>query len=230
MPRQPLSLVLPESKWTNLEMGQSSHGKRPKLEALISKCIMSWPYIEAEMTLTLGALLGVNNDVAFALFNSLRRSRGQRDAIVEAARASSLEPEELELITALLNVHRSIEAERTALAHGHFGIVAELTDGVIWMAANDYIHFQASMMLGPTAAIYNEEKHRRLVKTLFVYRDSDLNQMLADFSWLGQYWSDFIAYHSTKNDSEKRAALYRRLCGQSHIARELDKLRQKKPT
>jgi hypothetical protein len=167
------------------------------------------------MTLTLGALLEVNNDVAFALFNSLRRSSGQRDAIAEAARASSLEPEELELITALLNVHKSIEAERTALAHGHFGIVDELSDGVIWEAANDYIHFQASMTLGPTAANYNEEKHRRLVQTLFVYRDSDLNQMIADFAWLGQYWSDFIAYHGTKNDSEKRAVLYRRLCGLS---------------
>ncbi len=227
MARQPLSRVIPDLKWTNLEMGQSSHGKRPKLEALISKCIMSWPYIEAEMTLTLGALLGVNNDVAFALFNSLRRSSGQRDAIAEAARASSLETEELELIDALLNVHKSIEAERTALAHGHFGIIEELPDSVIWQGANDYIHFQASMVLGPSAAVYNEEKHQRLIKTLFVYRDIDLGQIVSDFAWLGQYWRDFVVYYGERTKPEKRAELYRLLCGRSHISQELEKLRQK---
>jgi hypothetical protein len=83
------------------------------------------------------------------------------------------------------------------------------------------------MTIGPEPT-YDEAKHRRLVKSLYVYKERDLTQIIEDMAWLGQYWRDFIAYHGTKSGSEERAELYRRLCGQSHVARELEKLRKKR--
>jgi hypothetical protein len=47
---------------------------------------MSWAPVEAEMALLLGHLLKADNAAALAVFQSLRRSSAQREAISEAAR------------------------------------------------------------------------------------------------------------------------------------------------
>jgi hypothetical protein len=41
---------------------------------------MAWLYVEGEMALTLGAILGADNAPALALFQVLRRSSAQREA------------------------------------------------------------------------------------------------------------------------------------------------------
>jgi hypothetical protein len=90
---------------------------------------MIWPPAEAEMALVLGLLLGAENAAAMAVFQSLRRSSSQREAIAEAGKIR-LPPSDQDLLNAVLNVHKSIEAERNALAYGHFGMYSELKDSL----------------------------------------------------------------------------------------------------
>jgi uncharacterized membrane protein len=118
MPRQPFKPFADQNRGGMIDIGTRATEKRPELFALVGKCLTSWPHIEGEMALVLGQLLGANNAAALAVFQTLRRSSAQRDAISEAAKATLSETDQ-ELLTAILNVHKSVETERNALAHGH---------------------------------------------------------------------------------------------------------------
>jgi hypothetical protein len=131
MPRQPLLPIIQQNPGGRFEIGTHSLGQRPELEELIAKCLMAWPPTEAEMALLLAHLLGAGqSEAVLAVFHSLRRSSAQREAISEAARVSIGETER-ELLSAIMNVHKSIEGERNALTHGHFGIYTNLADGIV---------------------------------------------------------------------------------------------------
>src|ERR1700724_3338471 len=140
MSRQPYLNLIPRPSGAKYDIGTRSIGTRPDLEKIIGHCLMAWPHIEAEMALVLGQLLGAQRDAALAVFQSLRRSSAQRDAISEASKASLSEADQ-ELLSAVLSVHKSIEAERNALAHGHFGTSTALPDALIWMNTNDFVSF-----------------------------------------------------------------------------------------
>ena len=128
MPRQPFKPYVTRKPGGNIEIGTQAVQQRPDLFALVGKCLISWPHIEAEMALLLGQLLGAENRATLAVFQTLRRSIAQRDAISEAARVALNETDQ-ELIFAVLNVHKSIESERNALAHGHLGVYSLMEDG-----------------------------------------------------------------------------------------------------
>jgi hypothetical protein len=102
---------------------------------------MAWPHVEAEMAVLFAQLLGADNAAALAVFQALRRSSAQRDAISEAAKVS-LNDTDQELLSAVLNAHASVETERNALCHGHFGTSTKMPDGLIWMTTNDYPQFE----------------------------------------------------------------------------------------
>lgn len=133
MPRQPFSPIRKRQPGGKVSVGNDIPGRMPELDALIGRCLMIWPPAEAEMALVLGLLLGAENAAAMAVFQSLRRSSSQREAIAEAGKIR-LPPSDQDLLNAVLNVHKSIEAERNALAHGHFGMYSELKDSLLWMA------------------------------------------------------------------------------------------------
>jgi hypothetical protein len=88
---------------------------------------MAWPIVEIEMAVILGHLLGTKNAATIAVFEQLRRSSAQRDAIMAATNVV-LEERDREIISASLNAHKAIESERNAFAHGHFGLSSILPD------------------------------------------------------------------------------------------------------
>jgi hypothetical protein len=225
MPRQPFKLFAAGNPNGLIDIGTHAIPMRPEHFAIVGKCLAAWPHIEAEMALMLGQLLGANNAATLAVFQMLRRSSMQRDAMLEAARVVLSETDK-ELITAILDVHKSIEKERNALAHGHLGVYSELGDGILWLSAANYVSFKAEHVLKGDRT-HDRAKSDKLNSALSYYTKADLERILADIDKLGWIWSDAIRYLQEKAPAT-RAAIYRELCGgQPRITQELEKLRKK---
>jgi hypothetical protein len=225
MPRQPYLKVVPNPKGAIIEVSTKAIGERPKLETLIGNCLMAWPHVEAEMALLLGQLIGAENAAAVAVFQALRQSRAQRDLISEAAKASLSEADQ-ELLSAILNLHKSVETERNSLTHGHFGTSTKIPDGIIWMAAADYVTIRANITLDPTPT-WNDAKHLKLLSAISVYRTADLTTIFEDMIEVANSWYNLVIYLRSPTGGQIRADRYRQLCDRPHIARELKILRQK---
>jgi hypothetical protein len=223
MPRQPYNRVVPTAELKAFDIGTNSIGKRPHLEALVGNCLMAWPHVEAEMALVLGQLLGATNTAAIAVFQTLRRSTAQRDAIAAATVGRSAA--EIELVSAILNVHKSIEAERTALAHGHFGSADDVPDGLLWMNTGDYITIRTELTLLSKMEMH-EERRKKIASMVYVYREPDLTQIMDDLRDLAWIWFWLVIYLKYQNEPQGVEA-YRQLCDRPRVAQELEKLRQK---
>jgi hypothetical protein len=223
MPRKPFKQFADRNRGGLMDIGPRAIPLRPEHFAAVGKCLAAWQ--EAEMALALGQMIGANNTAAMAVFQTLRRSSMQRDAMLEAAKVSLSETDN-ELIIAILNVHQSIEKERNALTHGHLGVYSKLEDGIVWLSSTDYIAFKAELILIGDRS-YDEAKRNKVNLALRYYTKADLERVLNDIDDLGWIWSDAIRYLQEKAP-ETRNARYRQLCGRPRVARELEKLREKK--
>jgi len=207
----------------SLDIGTNSIGKRPALEALVGNCLMAWPHIEAEMALVLGQLLGATNVAAIAVFQTLRRSTAQRDAISEAAK-SILGANELELVLTALNLQKAVEAERNALGHRHFGTTDDVPDGLLWMNTTDYVAIRTDLTLIGKMEM-DLERRKKIASLLYVYRQPDLEKIFADIKDLAWVWFWLVIYLKHTNDPQGADA-YRQLCARPRIAQELAILRR----
>ncbi len=224
MPRQPYLKIVPDPKGGEIDVGTKSIGRRPELEVLIGRCLMAWTHAEAEMALFLGQILGAENAAAMALFQALRQSRSQRIVISEAAKAV-LNAANQELLEAILGVHKSMESERNALAHGHFGTSSKLPNDLIWMNTNNYVTVRASIEFTPSRE-WNDQRHMDLLSQISVYRIPDLTKIFDDFKELGDIWFNLLRYAGMDTTTPRYAELYRQLCDRPHIRPELEKLRR----
>lgn len=224
MPKQPFKPFADRNRGGQINIETGAIPQRPELFALVGKCLSSWPHVEAEMALALGALLGADNAAAMAVFQTLRRSSAQREAISEAAKASSCGSAVRELINAILNVHKSVEAERNALAHGHLGVRWNMPDAILWMTTTDYVAFKASFVLLGNSD-YTDERRDDLNSRLSYYKAPDLEAIAEDIEFMGWVWSELIVLLKHQ-DSGIRAAIYHRLCDRPRIAQELATLRR----
>jgi hypothetical protein len=224
MPRQPYLRVVPEPRGAGIEVSTKAIGERPELEALIGNCLMAWPHVEAEMALLLGHLLGTENAAAIAVFQALRQSRAQRDLISEAAKVTLSESDQ-ELLSAILNLHKSVEIERNALTHGHFGTSTKIPDGIIWMTSADYVSIRSTMASFPTPK-WDDAKHLRLLSAISVYKATDLVSIFEDMIEVANSWSNLVRYLRSPKHDRTRADKYRQRCDRPHISRELEKLRR----
>ena len=124
---------------------------------------------------------------------------------------------------AIINVHKSIEKERNALAHGHLGVYSELKDGIVWLSTTDYVAFKALLVLIGDRT-YDEPKRQKLNSALSYYTKADLERILADIDELGRMWSDAIGYLQEEVPAT-RAAIHSELCNKPRIVQELENLR-----
>ena len=225
MARQPYLTVVKDPKGGMIDVGTRSIGQRPDIESRIGNCLMAWPHIEAEMAVVFAQLIGGDNVAALAVFQTIRRSVSQRDAISEAAKVS-LNEIDTELLSAILSLHKSIEAERNALAHGHFGTSTKLPDAVVWMNTADYIATRTSITLTNNPQ-WDDERHLKLLSRLSVYNATDISAIHSDMRELADIWYNFTLYLRSPPLSKARADKYRQLCERPRIPEELEKLRQK---
>jgi hypothetical protein len=240
MPRQPFLRLVHVMPIPHFELGTRCIGQRPELEHLIGQCLIAWPHVEAEMTTLLGQLLGVDSEPALAVFQSLRRSTAKSDALSQAAKKALKEPADALLFNAILNVHKSVEAERNALAHGHFGYSKNLPDGILWMNTADYLASRVRTgVRGETR--YYEKDIKALLASMSAYRADDLKKILAEINDMAHIWVEMIGYLRLATpdvklmenlrlppDTQKaeRDRVYRQLCDRPRVRRELDRLRR----
>jgi hypothetical protein len=220
MPRKPFKPYADRHPGGMIDIGTRAIDQRPELVVLVGKCLTAWPNIEAEMALLLGQLLGAPNTAALAVFQTLRRSSNQREAILEAGKASLSETDQ-NLLKAILNVHKSVETERNA---GHLGVHSLMHDGILYMSTADYIAFKATLVLVGDRQ-YDAAKRERFNSSLSYYKAPDLEAIHRDIDALGWIWSEMIAYLQERAP-ETRAARFRALCERPPIARALENLRR----
>jgi hypothetical protein len=214
--------VVGPNREDSLDFSITGLERHPQLMTLIAQCVTAWPTVEIEMAMILGHLLGTKDAAAIAVFEQLRRSSAQREAIMAAANIV-LDEMDRELLSASLNAHKAIESERNAFAHGHFGTSLLLQDCMLWMSATDYIPTRSKIVLAQLTPSVSE-----VVSKIYVYRLSDLKSVFSDIDWLIEHWVNLLKYlRLPSGELGTRGKEYRRLCGQPHIARELTILRQK---
>jgi hypothetical protein len=92
------------------------------------------------MAILLAAIMRAHNDTSIAVYLSLRRNTSRDDAILKAAQFS-LDASGIEMLEAILLHSRSLEAERNALSHGHWGMCDQIADGILWASAEDIVLF-----------------------------------------------------------------------------------------
>jgi hypothetical protein len=222
MPRQPYLKMVDRDRSDSLDFSIAALDHRSDLQLIIARCFMAWPIVEIEMAMILGHLLGTKDAAAVAVFEQLRRSSAQREAIMAAANII-LEERDKELMSASLNAHKAIESDRNAFAHGHFGVSDLLPDAVVWMSSSDYAPIRSkSVLIGRTPTV------SEITSKVYVYRLKDLKDIFNDVEWLLDYWVSALGYLRTPYSKfGTREELYLQLCDQPRIARELVILRQK---
>ena len=89
------------------------------------------------MGIILGVLIGGDSEAGVALFSTLQNARARRDVLNVVAELR-LRDRRLELFHGVFNVARSAETERNHLAHGCFGVSAELQDSVLWVETKHF--------------------------------------------------------------------------------------------
>jgi hypothetical protein len=224
MPRQPFLPVFSKNPTAETLIGGGAIGKRPALELIIGQCLLTWPIVEAEMGLLLGQLLGTQSEAAIAVFQVLRRATGQREALIAAIEHQyDLKLHERELLFAIVDVHKSIEAARNALAHGHFGISEAYPDIMLWTTAENYISYKTHFHLA--GHLLDAESKKEHLEKIFFYSEADLKSVFESIDYAGKMWVEAINWIRTFGP--QREKLYHQLCDQSRIAEALKTLRQK---
>jgi hypothetical protein len=163
-----------------------------------------------------------DSSAMLSVFQILRRSSSQRDAISQAA-STSLDLTQQELLSAILNVHRTIEADRNDLVHGLLGSCDDIKDGILWLQATDQMILRLRFHLEPGFA-FDSEVSNDLAQMTFLYRKSDLERIQENVKELWNIWFKFmrIAQYPTASEEELR-----QLCDQPRIAQELARMRRK---
>jgi hypothetical protein len=178
------------------------------------------------MALLLAAIMRSDTASATALFLSLKASRSQRDALTAAA-TPVLKDHEMEAFGALMNVYKSLESERGALAHGVFGSSEQILDGVVWLDVANYVKHvvpwiaqMSTDMRSVTGSILDAIK-----PDLFVYRQQDLARLIEQINalWKG---TSYLSFYVRFPDGAKGAEQFRQLCALSQIQREICRMRE----
>jgi hypothetical protein len=217
MPRQPL---LPRYQDAILRFPANALAARPEMATLIGQSTGLWAQVEVQMALILSALMKSKSDAAVAFFLSIRNSRLQRDGLAAAA-TSVLKDENLDLFSAISNVHQTLEGQRNDLVHGIFALADNYSDILIWFEPKEHANFFADLL----AKVKNSEPYSidEIKKDAFVYRPKDISGLVIQIEEL---WGAAMAFATHLRSPNKLAsASLRQLCAGPQIQQELSQLK-----
>ena len=189
---------------------------RPIAASLIAQCITHWATVETGFAGLLAQFLGANEPAAIAVFNSIRSSRTQGDAL-EAASAFALLPRDKELFDAISKVARDLEKERNRLAHGSYGLAYSIERGIAWQSIEDqsrraYSDKQLNPVTDPYAAMW-------------VYEPEDLQTLADRIAHISQFIGSFSGYLTIEGRPQTRDQRYLAQCNAPHIREALLQIR-----
>lgn len=216
MPRQPF---LPTYKNASVRTPANALFERPKIAQLVGECITFWAQVEAQMALALSAILKTNGEAGVAIFLTIRRSHIQRDALNAAAEAA-LTGHALETFAAISSIYKSLEGQRTDLAHGIFLTSDDerLADAILWMDPKEHTLFFAQWLAKLEHDV--EASIDGIKEGLFVYRPKDIERLRDD---IAELWSAALHFWQyLRLVTPLTEAGYQQLRALPQIQRELD--------
>ena len=174
---------------------------------------MLWPTVESQMASLLAAIMRVHSDTTIAVYLSLRRSTSRKDAISKAA-SIALDSHGLEMLEAILLHARSLEAERNALSHGHWGVCDTIKDGILWVSSENGTLFAVDWNAKSTKDSMRKFSGREFDEfreKLYLYDKKDLTTLkrqINDLAGLLATFRSYVAsYHGDLSPSSGQEAL-----------------------
>lgn len=220
-PRKPLWKIHPSYRAV---FGVGYIEDRPLAAAIVGRIITSWADIEVQCARLLAELLNTNIPAAAAVFGALRSSRAQHDALSAAAKIV-LDIKDFQLFNAHMLRRETLEKGRNDLAHGCFGVCANIPDDVIWVDQTDFLLFSAKRPPSPSEI----EEFR---KKQFIYELGTLEKIAQDIHEFYHQLGFFTGYlrlrHSGLHPPDAPRQRYNQLCNQPHIREALDRVLKSK--
>ncbi|MBS1984618.1 MAG: hypothetical protein JST16_10645 [Bdellovibrionales bacterium] len=176
------------------------------------------------MATLLGILLQANTDASIAVFSVLRTAPVKRDAIIAAADAT-LPERDVELWMAISGVLKVAESHRNDIVHGQWGESSHVPDGLLWMEAKHHNTWHANVLVSEQRST-KRPSHEDLARHFFIYRKSDLEEVLAEIEQAWWLMFEFVGYVRI-TEPVKREAKYHQQCDQPLVRAELDRLRRR---
>lgn len=213
MPRQK---YLPHFSHLRYEIGALMLKERPEFCGAIGKCIGFWSFVDNEIGNLFSLVLGTESEAELAVFLSLRRSHAQIKTTSIAAMHALVDPE-LKACEALLKRYAELEAERNDLAHGCYGICPDDEGVLFWIGVDDHVHFQTDVLSKESKGKFDADRHARLKKKLYVYRQSDFDRLYEDME---EFWWAIFYFNGYLRDrkSPGRLAEFQNICAFPQIA------------
>ena len=185
-----------------------------------------WPFVELDIALLLGMLLGSRSDAALAMFSTMRQMRLQRDAI-QAAAGVTLEEKDQDLIEACLAVANSASSARDDLVHGMWGVTRKLPDALLWVEIKHVAPWNTESLL--KEANPDRPTHDDLARRFFVYTRGDLEEVRAQIAIARHVIFALVGHvRSLLGHPNARADLYDRLIGEPLVRQALDHVQARK--
>jgi hypothetical protein len=203
MRRQPFN---PNYSGSPLQIGASLIEQIPRLAELVGRIAINWSGVEAQLSLALGSMLGVENAAAVALFVSLRNHRAQRDALAAVADIT-LAAEDREIFEAVLLRFDELNRSRNNVVHGIWGTSAATPDGIIWTSQQSYAdsHIR-DYHTSSTGQLTHESRVENMTRGLFVVRLADLSELNTNIMALDRTVGSFNAYIRYRDGSAGKHA------------------------
>lgn len=129
---QPLSRVMPNAGVILGNAGDRPLARHPELAVLAIEAIASWSNVEGFMLRLFMQLLGGNESLAASVFLALE-NQASKTAAINAAAVTALreQPDELNLLRAILSIAKTNEKDRNKLAHWTWGDSPNIPDAVL---------------------------------------------------------------------------------------------------
>ena len=184
------------------------------------------PPVDATIGITVAVLhpdkiKKANTEAAIAVYLILRRGSARSDAIMAAAKAM-LDKKDQELISAVLTVHKSVEAERNSLAHSCWGTCNTIPDAVLWVDLADNANFIADYFSKEPgkSRTFSGREHADFAKKLFYYTLDDLEDVNKQIYKAEKMIFTLVRYlrlSENPPDGRAREDIYDQLCNLAPI-------------
>jgi len=196
--------------------------RRPEFAILFMEILTRWTYLESWLGKALARMLGARGDIGMEIFLSLEHNSAQLKVIRDVANLI-YEESELSIFDAVLTLTRRAGRMRNKIAHGTWGAMDAIPDGLVLLPAKSFARWGARVTVrnlvdgfSPTPAEMRDLEN----KDALVYRKSEFQDTfdLIGVCLMGIYnLQELIAPDGYSLDKDSRDRLRRKLCDEPAI-------------
>jgi hypothetical protein len=172
MAPQPLSRVRPKA--VALPGAETLYEHRPRLAPLAMAVIAHWSEIEAKTASILAYVLRAEAAPTMAMLQAIRSASAQMD-MIEAAGASKLSGEKLEMFDAIIRLARNAAKKRHPIAHHVWAFARDMVDAALLVEPSAYLEMMVAHSTAERAFVPKLDNAR-----VMVYRDRDFHEIIEE--------------------------------------------------